>query len=466
MSLRSRLLLSIGSLLAIALVVSGALVVGLTRAGLMDQLDAQLRAARGPGFRGGQPSMAVDDPTGRRVALLVVARDGSVAYALPSGFARDPDPLPVVPSIEELGASARTDRILELPAEDGSLRYRAVADRGPAGAFRLLAAPLTTVNEPIRALVRNLVLIGVAILAAIVAAAWLIIRRGLRPLERIADAATTIAGGDLSHRADLPHDRTEVGQVGAAFDSMLDRIEAAFAEERAALAEKERSEARLRQFVADASHELRTPLTSLRGYVDLYRAGGLADSAALEQAMGRIGTESRRMAVLVEDLLLLARLDQGRPLRRERVDLSSVVADAVADARALEPSRPLDAEVRADLFVTGDEDRLRQIVGNLFANVRVHTPPDAALSVALTESDGACRLVVADRGPGVSPAHAARIFDRFYRADPGRARDRGGSGLGLAIAASVAEAHGGSVTHRPTDGGGATFVLTLPLAGG
>lgn len=465
MSLRARLLISLGALVAVALVVSGALVVGLTRGGLVEQLDAQLRAARGPDFRGDTPGFPEDDPTGRRVALLVVAPDGSLVYGVPSGFSSDPDPLPMVPPVAVLRANERRDTVIELPSTDGTLTFHAVVDGGPGGMFRLLAAPLTAVDGPIRELTRNLIVIGGAILLAIVVAGWLIIRRGLRPLERIADGAATIAAGDLSHRVDLPKDRSEVGRVGAAFDAMLDRIEASFAEERAALAEKERSEARLRQFVADASHELRTPLTALRGYVDLYRAGGLEDRAQLDQAMGRIGTESRRMAALVEDLLLLARLDQGRALRRDRVDLSSVVADAVADARALEPRRPIEAEVAPGIAVTGDEDRLRQVVGNLFANVRVHTPADAAVSVALASTDGSCRLVVADRGPGVDPTHAGRVFDRFYRADPGRSRDKGGSGLGLSIAASVAQAHGGSIALTPTDGGGATFTMTLPVAG-
>jgi two-component system OmpR family sensor kinase len=427
------------------------------------QLDDQLRQARGPEPRGGPPGFDEDDPTGRQVALLTVAPDGTLVYAVPSGFANDPDPLPAAPSSDVLRASARTDRILELPASDGTMTFHAVVDRGPGGTYRVLAAPLRSVDESIGALVTNLGLIGAVVLAAIVAVAFLIVRRGLRPLERIADAASTIAAGDLSHRAELPHDRSEVGRVGVAFDAMLDRIEAAFAEEREALAEKERSEVRLRQFVADASHELRTPLTALRGYVDLYRAGGLDERDQLDRAMGRIGTESRRMAALVEDLLLLARLDQGRPLRREPVDLSAVVADAVADARAVEPSRRIASEVAERITVTGDEDRLRQVVGNLFANVRVHTPSDAGLDVSLAATNGSCRLVLADRGPGVPADHAARIFDRFYRADAGRSRDRGGSGLGLSIAASVAAAHGGSIALTPTDGGGATFPLTLPL---
>jgi two-component system OmpR family sensor kinase len=218
----------------------------------------------------------------------------------------------------------------------------------------------------------------------------------------------------------------------------------------------------LRQFVADASHELRTPLTTVRGYADLHRAGGLAKPADVAQAMDRIGSESRRMGALVDDLLLLARLDQGRPLREDEVDLSGLVDDAVNDFKAVEPHRPVKTSLKSDLTVIGDEDRLRQLVGNLMTNVRVHTPPDSPVEVSLIQVGESAILQVADHGPGIDPEHAEHVFDRFYRADTGRARDRGGSGLGLAIAASVALAHGGSLEHSMTDGGGATFTLTLP----
>jgi two-component system OmpR family sensor kinase len=252
--------------------------------------------------------------------------------------------------------------------------------------------------------------------------------------------------------------------VGAAFDTMLDQIEAAFADERQARVARERSEERLRQFVSDAGHELRTPLTSVRGYAELYRAGGLDDPAELEKAMTRIAGESRRMSGLVEDLLLLARLDQGRPLRRDLVDVSGLVGDAVHDARTLEPDRPIRADVARGVAVVGDEDRIRQVVANLLANVRVHASPGTPIEVALRTVDGRCELDVVDHGPGIDPAHADRVFERFYRADAGRSRDRGGSGLGLAIAASVIGVHGGSIAHRPTPGGGATFRVTLPVA--
>jgi two-component system OmpR family sensor kinase len=385
--------------------------------------------------------------------------------AVQSGYASSPDPLPKLPSIPGEEASSLTGRIFTAEAVDGSLSYRVLIDRGPMGTTRVLAAPLRSLEDAVHALMRNLVIVGGLALAALLVLGWLIIRRDLRPLEAMASAATRIAAGDLSHRVEHPDDRSEVGRLGTAFNAMLDRIQAAFDEQRAALQAKERSERRLRQFVADASHELRTPLTALRGYADLRRAGGLGDEDELDRAMRRIGTESERMAALVEDMLLLARLDQGRPLRRDRVDLSSVVTDAVSDALAIEPRRPIEADVRDGIAVTGDEDRLRQVVANLLANIRVHTPADTPVEVVLADSDGRCSLTVADHGPGIDPAHADRVFDRFYRADPARSRDHGGSGLGLAIAASVVEAHGGTIVHTPTDGGGATFTVTLPIAG-
>jgi two-component system OmpR family sensor kinase len=306
------------------------------------------------------------------------------------------------------------------------------------------------------------VVVGAVVLAGMLLIGWLIIRRDLRPLEQITATAEQISAGDLSRRVGVPDDGSEVGRLGQAFDTMLDQIQLAFDSQQSALVAKERSEGQLRRFVADASHELRTPLTALRGYAELYRAGGLSDEDALEQAMTRIGSESRRMATLVEDLLLLARLDQGRPLRHEPVKLSALVADALSDLRALEPQRPVTAEIDPDVVVRGDEDRLRQLVGNLLANVRVHTPADSSVEITLRAMDGGVALQVSDHGPGIAAEHVEQIFDRFYRADAGRSRDHGGSGLGLSIAASVAAAHGGRIDYSNTPGGGATFTLRLP----
>lgn len=463
MTLRARLLILLGALLAVALVVSGALVVGLTRANLIADVDADLRNIRFTGldqFTGGPRG----EPTGRRFAAVVLNPQGEITESLRSGLPNDPDPLPSIPSPGEppLPVGQFTDR----SSIDGALNYRVLPLRvsGPGfeGYTVVLGAPLSGVERSVGVLVRALVVCGVVVLGALVLIGWWLIRRDLRPLEQMTTTAERISAGDLSSRVGVRDDGSEVGRLGQAFDRMLDQIQGAFEAQRSALVEKERSETKLRQFVADASHELRTPLTAVRGYAELYRAGGLSEDDALEQAMSRIGTESRRMAAMVEDLLLLARLDQGRPLRREPVVLTELVNDAVQDVQAVEPDRPVHAEVEKEIVVHGDEDRLRQVIGNLFTNVRVHTPAGTPVDVSLAARDGVSVLSVADHGLGVDPEHVEHIFDRFYRADTGRSRDTGGAGLGLSIAASVALAHGGTIDYSQTPGGGATFTLTLP----
>jgi two-component system OmpR family sensor kinase len=391
-------------------------------------------------------------------------RQGNVTHALPSGFASDPDPLPAMPAYAGGVPDEAFGVVAQRPSVDGSMAYRVLTERGARpSAIVAIAAPLTTVQAAEGALVRTMLIVGLASMGVLLVVAWLVIRQGLLPLERMTRTAEEIAAGDLSHRAGVPHDDTEVGRLGTAFDSMLDQIETSFAEQQRALDAMERSDARLRRFIADASHELRTPLTAVRGYADLYRAGGLSDPAELATAMDRLGTESRRMTALVDDLLLLARLDQGRPLRRDPVDLSRIVSDAVADLRAIDPGRPVSGAVEPGLVVPGDEDRLRQVVGNLVGNIRVHAGEATPVEVVVRRADGEAELRVVDHGPGVDPGHGVRVFDRFYRADAGRSRDSGGTGLGLSIAASLVDAHGGRIWHEPTPGGGATFVVRLPV---
>lgn len=450
--------------LAVGLAVSSFFVVRLTRANLVSQVDDQVRAAAGgaEGFRPDQPQFGPGDASGRQIALIVFDPTGSVLFSSPSGFADHPDPLPDVKAIEE--AASQSDGIFTAPAVSGSLDYRVLLLPDPDGSTRVVAAPLGGVDETISSLVRNIAAIGAAVLVALLAVGWWLLRRGLRPLEDMAETATSITAGDLSQRVDETGDRSEVGRLGTAFNTMLGRIEHAFDEQSAALEAKERSESQLRQFVADASHELRTPLTTLRGYADLYRTGALADPEELDRAMSRIGSESERMGSLVGDMLLLARLDQGRPLHMDPVELSVLAADAVADASALERGRPITTEIEPDVLITGDEDRLRQVVGNLMANVHTHTLPSVPVEVRLARENGSGRLEVVDHGPGIDPERAGRIFDRFYRADPARTREGGGSGLGLAIARAIVEAHGGTIEHDPTPGGGATFRVVLPCA--
>ncbi len=467
MSLRTRLVLALGTMLTLALLAAGVLLVSLTRAGLLERVDRELQtlAASAAPMQRLMNLTEADSGAGRSLAVIRLNRQGVVTLALPSGFPDSPDPLPALPAWAGGVPASIYGQITEVPSVDGSIGYHAVVTQGRNGAAVVIAAPLTGVDETTRTLVRALLLIGGVTIAGLLLLAWLVVRHGLLPLERIAGTAERIAAGDLSQRAGVPHDDTEVGRLGTAFDSMLDQVEDAFAEQREALDAKARSEDRLRRFVADASHELRTPLTAVRGYADLYRAGGLAEPGSLDTAMERIGTESRRMGALLDDLLLLARLDQGRPLRRDAVDLSRICGDAVSDARAVEPSRPIVGALEAGLLLVGDEDRLRQVVGNLLANVRVHTPAGTPVEVILRRDGEGAELRVTDHGPGIEPEHEPRVFDRFYRVDPGRARERGGTGLGLSIIASIVGAHGGRLWHEATPGGGATFGVWLPFTG-
>jgi len=238
---------------------------------------------------------------------------------------------------------------------------------------------------------------------------------------------------------------------------MLTQIEAAFAYRTA-------SEQRLRRFIADASHELRTPLTSVRGYAEMLRRGAAESPADSEVARRRIEEESVRMSTLVDDMLLIARLDQGRPLENRPVDLQAIARDAAADAHAMAPQRDIKVEAPTTVVVAGDDTRLRQVVGNLVRNALVHTPGSTPIEISVGRNDGVALLSVTDHGPGLGPGQVERIFEPFYRADPSRSRDSGGAGLGLSIVSAVVTAHGGQVRVKETTGGGATFEVELPLA--
>jgi two-component system, OmpR family, sensor kinase len=322
----------------------------------------------------------------------------------------------------------------------------------------VLAIPLSGVHSTLERLDLLEFLIGLAVLAAAGVLAYLGIRREFKPLRRIEDTAAAIAAGDLSQRVEDANPATEVGRLGASLNAMLSQIEIAFKERQA-------SENRLRRFVADASHELRTPLTSVRGYAELFRRGASDNPEDLAVVMGRIEAEAERMGILVEDLLLLAKLDQGRPLAHEPVDLSALIGEMVGDHQLLHPEWPIDAEETAPgLTVFGDELRLRQAIGNLLSNVRSHTPPGTRITVGAAGADGMARIEVADDGPGVPPEMGDRVFERFFRADESRTRSSGGAGLGLAIVSAIASAHGGRAEVESTPGQGATFRILLPLA--
>jgi len=341
----------------------------------------------------------------------------------------------------------------------GAPTYRAVAAAlSPGPGTLIVAIPLTEVSATLdRLLEVELIVSGIALLLVAGFALWLV-RLGLRPLEGIGATAGAIAAGDLSRRVEPATERTEVGRLGLALNAMLTQIEAAFEERRA-------SENRLRRFVADASHELRTPLTSIRGYAELFRRGADSRPQDLAKSMQRIEAEAARMGVLVDDLLLLARLDQGRPLEREPLDLARIVEDAVDSARAVEPDRPIDLDVQGPASLLGDAGRMRQTVDNLLDNARVHTPASSPVRVTVGPDGEAVLLTVADEGPGLPSEVVTRAFERFYRGDPSRSRSMGGAGLGLSIVAAIVEAHGGTVTVRSEEGAGATFEVRLPASG-
>jgi two-component system OmpR family sensor kinase len=327
-----------------------------------------------------------------------------------------------------------------------------------------------------RAVVSRLValelFVGLLVLVVIGLAGQRLIRNSLRPLEEVEVTARSIAAGDLSRRVPEGDERTEVGRLSNALNGMLGRIEHSFRAQQVSEEQAVASEARMRRFVADASHELRTPLTSIRGFAELHRQGAVRDPAEVQRLMQRIESEATRMGLLVEDLLQLARLDQQRPLDVVPVDLAELAEDALHDARAVSPGRPLDLVLDPSLtevpVVLGDEARLRQVIGNLVTNAVTHTPAGTPVTVRLAEPaddpDSVC-VVVADRGPGMAPADAERVFERFYRADASRTRAAGGSGLGLSIVASLVAAHGGRVDLTTAPGEGATFTVRLPRSG-
>jgi two-component system OmpR family sensor kinase len=388
----------------------------------------------------------------------------------PSGSPFHPDPAPELPSSLRVAPSPGTHTFGRhhgtYRPEPGGVNVGAVGDSGARYRLQAVSLPqgtlvtaisLNPTNDTLSSLVRvELLASGAVLLALCILALWTV-RRGLRPLEDMAETAGAIASGDLTRRVPSEEEDTEVGRLGSALNAMLAQIEMAFDE-------KTGSEARLRQFVADASHELRTPLTSIRGYAELLRKGGFSDEEGRQRALARIEHEAARMSGLVEDLLLLARLDQGRPLEVQPVDLARVAKDAVDDARAVAPGHPVMLSAPDPVMVAGDPDRLGQVVHNLVRNALTHTPPGTAVTVEVRRRDDRAVLAVVDEGPGLDPTQAARVFDRFYRGDA--ARTGQGTGLGLSIVRAIAEALGGTARAESSPGRGATFVVELPVLAG
>jgi two-component system OmpR family sensor kinase len=360
-------------------------------------------------------------------------------------------PAPVIP------ARVPLNRLITVGSVGSSgLRYRVYASRDvDGGSITVVAVPLREVDQTLSHLLLVEALVIAGVLVALAVTASFVVRLGLRPLDRMEATAGAIAGGELSRRVSPADASTEVGRLGLALNAMLDRLEQAFAA-------REASEERLRQFLADASHELRTPLASIRGYAELFRIGATVDEEGTRTAMRRIEDESKRMGVLVEDLLTLARLDEEPELRRTQVDLVELAGDVVADARATAPGRAIALDAPESALVWGDAHQLHQVLANLMRNALVHTPADTAIEVSVRDEDGDVRMSVRDHGPGLPAGSHERLFERFWRAEGGRERGKAGAGLGLAIAREIVAAHRGTINAEDADGGGAAFVVRLP----
>jgi two-component system OmpR family sensor kinase len=464
LTLRARLLLGLVLLAAVGLSVTGIVTYHELRSYLVNRVDSQLEHAQSfnlffPDFRdgGGQRGARALLPPG--TWAQVRAADGTVIATNPGSLAdQRPPSLPgkLATDTTLFTVSDPHYRVLSGPLQDIGLRDTATG--APILVRLTVAIPLHDVDATLHRLLFVELIVAAGVLLALAALAWWVVKLGLRPLEEMQETAGAIAAGDLSRRVETADERTEVGRLGLALNQMLHQIERAFAE-------RAESEARLRRFVGDASHELRTPLTSIRGYAELFRRGAAERPEDLAKAMRRIEEEADRMGVLVDDLLLLARLDQGRPLERGPVDLTRIVGDAVDDARAVAPSRSIEYSPNGAVVVPGDEVRLRQVLANLLQNAVRHTPPDTAVHVRVTTDENDAVIEVRDEGPGMPTDEADRAFERFWRGDASRTRASGGTGLGLAIVAAIADAHGGSATVDTEPGRGATFRVRLPKAG-
>jgi two-component system OmpR family sensor kinase len=459
-SLRARLVLGVILVAAAGLAAADVATYTLLRSSLLERAERSLDTSAASIERS---LFAVRDGRGHDGPLPdadsadfveVRSTDGLVLYSSLSPRLSGASP-PRLPGSLELAADGGPSH-LTVPAEHGASRYLVRVSLGPdASTMTVVGTSLSDVDGTLQRLLLIELLVTGLVLAGIAGLGLWVVRLGLRPLDAIETTAAAIARGDLSRRVERAEDRTEVGRLGLALNAMLGQIETAFRAQEA-------SERTLRRFVADASHELRTPLAAVRAYAELFTRGAAERPDDLARSMKGISRESQRMSLLVEDLLLLARLDEGRPLERDPIQLDGVVAEAVETALTVEPDRRIELEAERAVVV-GDRARLRQVVDNLLANVRAHTPPGTPVRVRLSRRNGSAEIAVADNGPGMDAHHVAHVFERFYRADPSRARASGGVGLGLSIVAAVAEAHGGTASATSQPGRGSTFRIELPL---
>ncbi len=462
--LRARLVAIMAALLLLGLMLTATATAYLMNRDLMGRVDANIRANASTVATRAYHALAGGEETQWPGGFVVLFFDPSTGGPLGGVQPVDLDALPSLARLPGSDSRVHSGAPFTIRAEAGDERWRAVAGiTSDGGATYVVARPLTEVRHTLQHFVTFIVLLGLGMTGACAILGWYAMRRAFRPLTQIEQTASAIAAGDLSSRVPTRPMPEEVASLAASLNTMLTRVERSFTV-------REASEERMRQFVADASHELRTPLATVRGYAELYRQGAVP-ATGVPATMDRIETEAARMSRLVDDLLLLARLDEQRPLQRDRVDLTVICAEEVQAARVRDPGRAITLQSRSGplgpLTVTGEEAGLHQVLGNLLTNAIRHTPEGTPIEVALgTSADGASAVVeIRDHGGGIDEATAGRIFERFYRADPGRSRASGGTGLGLAIVAGVVDRHGGRVGVTQTAGGGATFLVELPTAG-
>nr|WP_228508542.1 ATP-binding protein [Herbiconiux sp. VKM Ac-1786] len=475
--MRRTLIASVLGLIALAGVIIGVVSTVALNGYLVNQLDSQLREAsnrtlstlQGEG-QGGPPQagFGLGQASGTVAAVvaeggsagLVLSEDGTADYltesqlAALSGVTAGPEPVTV--DIGDLGGYR--------------IEVQSVATTTGAPALVVTGLPLRDVEGTLQQQIVVIVIVTAGAMALAAVAAFLIIRLALRPLDRVTATATRVAElpldrGDVALAERVPaadtDPRSEVGRVGLAFNRMLEHVASA-------LTSRQQSENKVRQFVADASHELRTPLASIRGYAELTRRTAPELPGDVAHSLGRIESEATRMTTLVEDLLLLARLDAKPELATTEVDLSLVLVDAVSDAHVAGRDHIWDLELPEEpVTVSGDPERLHQVVANLLANARVHTPPGTRVTVSVDGSAGApdapvALVRIADDGPGIAPELLPTLFERFVRGDVSRSRHQGSTGLGLAIVKAVVDAHGGAVSVE-SEPGATVFTVALPL---
>ena len=450
MSLRTRLLAA-AVLLVSCLAVSGYLIIRTVENAELHQLDSQLTNSipvaagvarnRPPGL-GNPPQVAQPDRLSNTYLAVISGEQRTTIAAPQAADGQEPQ----TPST--ISSSIASAKPTTVPSVKGSGRWRAIVLQTPDGNQLLLAAFMGPVDSTTTEL-KTAVFVGAGVTAIILLAAGIWIEQlGLRPIARMKRTAEAILGGDRDQRIDASHAGAETADLASALNSMLDQQQAI--------------EDRLRQFVADTSHELRTPTSVISGLSQLWRQGDLRDGQALQDAMRRIGQESTRIKALVEELLLLARLDEGMPIQQHPLDLTALVDDVLADATSTNPSRHITADLEPHVHVAGDQVALHRVVSNLITNALIHTPAHSALSVTLSSQATVCRLEIRDAGPGMTPTEAAHAFDRFWRAETSRTRT--GSGLGLPIAQAIVSAHGGTIDLHTTPEDGTTVRIELPPA--